>query len=99
MSHPGHALTIRKGPPVPIRQEAGWAPDAEARGNILCPCWGSNSDCPVHSRYRLNELPWLMLFVYISHKYFSLQLHKFVAARKLCSQRTEPSDHINDAPY
>jgi hypothetical protein len=26
-SHPGHALSPGKGPPVPIVQEAGWAPE------------------------------------------------------------------------
>jgi hypothetical protein len=26
-SHPGHALPSGKGPPVPIGQEAGWAPE------------------------------------------------------------------------
>jgi hypothetical protein len=38
-------------PPVPIVQEAGWAPEPvwthEARGKILCPCRGSNPDRPV----------------------------------------------------
>jgi hypothetical protein len=45
-SRPGHAL-----PPVPIVQEAGWAPEPvwtqEDRGKILCPCRGSNPDRPV----------------------------------------------------
>jgi hypothetical protein len=26
-SHPGHTLPLGKGPPVPIVQEAGWAPE------------------------------------------------------------------------
>jgi hypothetical protein len=47
-SRPGRALPPGKGPPVPIVQEAGWAPRAglntEDRGKILCPCRGSNPD-------------------------------------------------------
>jgi hypothetical protein len=27
VSRPGHALPLGKGPPVPIVQEAGWAPE------------------------------------------------------------------------
>jgi hypothetical protein len=27
VSHPGHTLALGKGPPVPIGQEAGWAPE------------------------------------------------------------------------
>jgi len=41
VSCPGCTLTLRKEPPVPIAQEAGWASraylDAEARGKILLP--------------------------------------------------------------
>jgi hypothetical protein len=47
-SRPGRAL-----PPVPIVQEAGWAPEPvwiESRGKILCPCRGSNSDHPARSQ-------------------------------------------------
>jgi hypothetical protein len=50
-SRPGRALPPGKGPPVPIVQEAGWAPEPvwtqEVRGKILCPRRGSNSDRPV----------------------------------------------------
>jgi hypothetical protein len=50
-SRPGSALPPRKGPPVPIVQEAGWAPraglDTEVTGKILCPRRGSNPDRPV----------------------------------------------------
>jgi hypothetical protein len=42
---PAALLPPGKGPPVPIVQEAGWAP--EARGKILCPCRGSNPNRPV----------------------------------------------------
>jgi hypothetical protein len=34
-SRPSRALAPGKGPPVPIVQEAGWAPDTEATGKIL----------------------------------------------------------------
>jgi hypothetical protein len=44
-SRPGRALPPGKGPPVPIGQEAGWAP--EDRGQIICPCRGSNPNRPV----------------------------------------------------
>jgi hypothetical protein len=41
-SHPSRTLPPGKGPPVPIVQEAGWAPeDTEGRGKIPCPCRGS----------------------------------------------------------
>jgi hypothetical protein len=39
-----------KGPPVPIVQEDGWAPEpvwTQARRKILCPRRGSNPDRPV----------------------------------------------------
>jgi hypothetical protein len=49
-SRPGRSLPPGKGPPVPIVQEAGWAPESvwtQDRGKILCPCRGSNPDRPV----------------------------------------------------
>jgi hypothetical protein len=49
-SRSGRALTPGKGPPVPIGQEAGWAPEPvwtqEIRGKILCVCRRSNLDRP-----------------------------------------------------
>jgi hypothetical protein len=43
--------TRRKGPPVPIGQEAGWAPEPvwsqRLEEKYLCHCRGSNVDCPV----------------------------------------------------
>jgi hypothetical protein len=48
---PAALLPPGKGPPVPIGQEAGWAPraglDTEDRGKILCPRRESNPDRPV----------------------------------------------------
>jgi hypothetical protein len=46
---PWPRFTPRKGPPVPIGQEAGWSPelDTEARGKISYSCRGSNLDLPV----------------------------------------------------
>jgi hypothetical protein len=45
---PAALLPLGKGPPVPIVQEAGWAPeDREDRGKILCPRQESNPDRPV----------------------------------------------------
>jgi hypothetical protein len=45
------ALCPGKGPPVPIVQEAGWAPEPfctqRLEEKILCPCRGSNPDRPV----------------------------------------------------
>jgi hypothetical protein len=50
-SRPGRALPPGKGPPVPIVQEAGWAPEPfwtqRLEKKILCPCRGSNPDRPV----------------------------------------------------
>jgi hypothetical protein len=45
---PAALLPPGKGPPVPIVQEAGWAPlDTEVGGKILFPRRGSNPDSPV----------------------------------------------------
>jgi hypothetical protein len=50
-SRPSSALAPGKGPPVPIGQEAGWAPEPvwtqslEEKSFRLC--WGSNLDRPV----------------------------------------------------
>jgi hypothetical protein len=50
-SRPGSALPPAKGPPVPIVQEAGWAPEPvwtqRLEEKILFPCRGSNPDRPV----------------------------------------------------
>jgi hypothetical protein len=53
-SLPGRALPLEKEPPVPTVQEAGL--DTEARGKILCPCWGSNLDRPVVQSVELRIL-------------------------------------------
>jgi hypothetical protein len=51
VSRPGRALASGKGPPVPIVQEAGWAPtarlDTEAREKSFRLCRGSNLNRPV----------------------------------------------------
>jgi hypothetical protein len=53
-SCPDRALPPGKGPPVPIVQEAGWAPRAglvaEAREKTLYLCRGLNPGCPVRSQ-------------------------------------------------
>jgi hypothetical protein len=49
-SRPGRALPPGKEPPVPIVQEAEWAPEpvwTQARGKILCLYRESNPDHPV----------------------------------------------------
>jgi hypothetical protein len=48
-SRADRSLPPGKGPPVPIVQEAGWAPplDTEVTGKILRPCRESNLDRPV----------------------------------------------------
>jgi hypothetical protein len=50
-SHPGHALAPGIGPPVPIVQEAGWAPESvwtqRLQEKSFCHCRGSNLDHPV----------------------------------------------------
>jgi hypothetical protein len=43
-SRPGRSLPTGKGPPVPIVQETGWAPDTDIRGKISCLCRGSILD-------------------------------------------------------
>jgi hypothetical protein len=50
-SRPGRALPPEKGPPVPIVQEAGWAPEPvwtkRLEEKSFAPCRGSNPDRPV----------------------------------------------------
>jgi hypothetical protein len=53
-SRPGRVLPLGKGPPVPIVQEAGWAPErvwSQRPGalKVLCLCWGLNSGRLVRS--------------------------------------------------
>jgi hypothetical protein len=66
-SRPGRAVAPGKGPPVPIVQEAGWAPELDWTQTIeeksFCLCWGSNPDRPVvHSVVRYHtELPRFLL--------------------------------------
>jgi hypothetical protein len=50
VSRPGRALVPGKGPPVPIVQEAGWAP--EATGKILLPLPGIEPTYPSHSEQK-----------------------------------------------
>jgi hypothetical protein len=49
-SRPGRALSPGKGPPVPIVQEAGWAPEPvwtqRLQEKSFRLCRGSNLDCP-----------------------------------------------------
>jgi hypothetical protein len=51
VSLPGRTLAPRKGPPVPIVQEAGWAPEPvwtqRLEEKSFCFCRGSNLDRPV----------------------------------------------------
>jgi hypothetical protein len=52
-SRPGRTLAVGKGPPVPTVQEAGWAPDTDARGEILSPLPGiepRSPGCPARSQ-------------------------------------------------
>jgi hypothetical protein len=53
-SLPGRALAPGKGPPVPIVQEARWAPEPvwtqRLEEKSSCLCRGSNLDCPVRSQ-------------------------------------------------
>jgi hypothetical protein len=59
-SRPGRALLPGKGPPVPIWQETGWAPEPVwtqgLEEKILCPSRGSNTCLPDRSQtlYCLN---------------------------------------------
>jgi hypothetical protein len=48
-SRPGYALGLGKGPPVPIIQEAGWAPEpvwTQGTGKILSPLPGIECRSP-----------------------------------------------------
>jgi hypothetical protein len=51
-SRPGRALPQGKGPPVPIGQEAGWAPEpvwTQAREKALSPLPGIETELPCRS--------------------------------------------------
>jgi hypothetical protein len=54
---PGRALPPGRGPPVPVVQEAGWAPGVglgtEPRRKIVCPFRVSNPGSPVCSQSRI----------------------------------------------
>jgi hypothetical protein len=68
-SRPGRALPPGKGPPVPIVQEAGWAPEPvwtqRLEEKSSCLCRGSNPSCPVRRQtiywlsYRGGFVDWL----------------------------------------
>jgi hypothetical protein len=65
---PAALLPPGKGPPVPIVQEAGLAPEAvwtQATGKILCPCRGSNLDRPVVQPVVRHYTDWATLAPYI----------------------------------
>jgi hypothetical protein len=63
---PAALLPPGKGPPVPIVQEAGWAPEPvwtqRLEEKSFCPCRGSNPDRPVVQPV-LPELTWLLSIV------------------------------------
>jgi hypothetical protein len=63
---PAALLPPGKGPPVPIGQEAGWAPEpvwTQDRGKIHCSCRGSNPDRPVVQSTILPELTRLLIYL------------------------------------
>jgi hypothetical protein len=65
--HASAALYPGKGPPVPIVQEAGWAPEpvwTEARGKILS---GSNLDRPVVQPVARHYTDWATRLIYNVH--------------------------------
>jgi hypothetical protein len=76
---PRPVLPPGKGPKVPIGQEGGWAPELvwtqKARGKIICPCQGSNLDCPVVQSVarHYTELP--RLLTQFSSIAYSLDIH------------------------
>jgi hypothetical protein len=55
-SLPGRVLPPGKGPPIPIVQEAGWAPEPvwtqRLQEKSFCLCRGSNPDRPIIQRSR-----------------------------------------------
>jgi hypothetical protein len=61
-SDPGHALAPRQGPPVPIVQEAEWAPEpvwTQRLQEKSCRlCQGSNLDCPVFQPVARHYTDW-----------------------------------------
>jgi hypothetical protein len=66
---PAALLPPGKGPPVPIVQEAGWAPEpvwTQVRGKILCLCRGSNLDRPVVQPVARHYTDWATRLRYVS---------------------------------
>jgi hypothetical protein len=69
-SRPGRALAPEKGPPVPIIQEAGWAPEPvwtqRLEKQYFSLCRRSNPDRPVKpvARHYTNCATWLKLFTH-----------------------------------
>jgi hypothetical protein len=70
-SRPGLALAPRKGPPVPIVQEAGWAPELVWTQRIqeksFCLCRASNLDCPVVKPVARHYTDWATRLTIISY--------------------------------
>jgi hypothetical protein len=68
-----------KEPPLPIVQEAGWAPEPvwtqEARGKILCLCWGWNLDCPVVQPVARHYTDWATLVPFCLTNSLQLGIH------------------------
>jgi hypothetical protein len=84
-SRPGRSLPRGKSPPVPIVQEAGWAPEQvwtqRLEEEILCLCRGSNPGRPVTVLTEVRNLQKQRRFLLCStpncsfHSYIYVHLH------------------------
>jgi hypothetical protein len=78
-SRPGHALAPGRGPPAPIVQEAGWAPEPvwthrlEEKSFRLC--WGSNLDRLVVQPVARHYTDWLLGSTSLVHTYIFITFH------------------------
>jgi hypothetical protein len=82
-SCPGWASASEKGPPVPIVQEAGWAPvsmDTEATGKSFCLCQESNQNRPVVQPVAIHYTDWAAWLTFLlTMKWIMLLLTAHVA--------------------
>jgi hypothetical protein len=93
-SRPGRALPQGKGPPVPIVQEAGWAPEPvwtqRLEEEIFCLCRGSNLDRPVVQSVAWHYTDWATPAPNGPHKTGIKRLRHIFLSRQWTNSTTTP---------
>jgi hypothetical protein len=84
-SRTGCALALGKGPPVPILQETGWAPEPEATGKILSPLPGIEPRSPGRLPRNIYETTLQISFTFVVEG-----LHKTPSQTNLHDARMQP---------